>query len=408
VPPTSRAALTFILFTVFIDSVGFGIIIPVLPQLITELTGAGMSGAARWSGGLGLVFALLQFFTAPIIGNLSDRYGRRPLLLGSLLAFSIDFLLCGFAPSIGWLFVGRGLAGVFAATFSTAAAYVGDISNDENRTHNFGMIGAAWGVGFIVGPVIGGLASEWGARAPFFVASALALGNAAFGCFALPESLLTDKRREFNWARANAFAALKNLSHFPVIASLLLAMFCFRLAHEALPAAWTFFVIERFGFTEREIGYSLGFVGLLSALVMGVLVKRLVPRLGEQRAILAGFALASLGFLGMALANQRVTLYGSLAIFALGGIANPTLQSRMSRMVGPMQQGELQGAVASLQSISMVFGPLVMTQLFGYFTSTTAPVRFAGVAYLAAALLTLGSVVVSARALRQHRVETDS
>jgi MFS transporter, DHA1 family, tetracycline resistance protein len=401
VQPTSRAALIFILLTVFIDSVGFGIIIPVLPQLITELTGSAISGAARWSGWLGLVFALLQFFTAPIIGNLSDRYGRRPLLLGSLLAFSADFLLCGFAPTIGWLFVGRGLAGVFAATFSTAAAYVGDISNDENRTHNFGMIGAAWGVGFIVGPVIGGFAGEWGSRAPFFVASALAFCNAVFGWFALPESLPTDTRRDFIWTRANAFVALKNLSHFSAITSLLLAMFCFRLAHEALPAVWTFFVIERFGFTQREIGYSLGFVGLLSALVMGVLVKRMVPRLGEQRAVLLGFTMASLGFVGMAFASDRRVLYGALAVFALGGIANPTLQSRMSRMVGPSQQGELQGAIASLQSISMVMGPLVMTQLFGYFTSNAAPVQFAGVAYLAAALLTLGSVVISARALRR-------
>jgi MFS transporter, DHA1 family, tetracycline resistance protein len=397
---SSSAALFFILLTVFIDSVGFGIIIPVLPTLITDLTGADMSGAARWGGWLALVFALLQFFTAPVIGNLSDQYGRRPLLLGSLLAFSIDFLVCGFAPTILWLFIGRAMAGIFAATFSTAAAYVGDISEDDNRTHNFALIGAAWGVGFIVGPVIGGFAGEFGPRVPFFVASGLALGNCVFGYFVLPESLPQGKRRAFQWSRANPLGALRSLSHFPKLAGLLLAMFFFRVAHDAMPSVWTFFVIEQFGWGEREIGYSLGFVGLMSALVMAVLVRRLVPLLGDRRAVLGGFTLATLGFVLIAAAQSGVALYAGLLVFALGGIANPTLQSHMSHMVGPTQQGELQGAIASLMSISMIIAPLFMTQLFGYFTGPTAPVHFPGAAYVAAAVLTAVSVALAARVLR--------
>jgi DHA1 family tetracycline resistance protein-like MFS transporter len=396
---TSRTALVFILLTVFIDSVGFGIIIPVLPELITGLTGADMSGAARWGGLLALVFALLQFFTAPIIGNLSDRYGRRPLLLGSLLAFSVDFLLSGLAPTIAWLFVARALAGAFAATFSTAAAYVGDISHDENRTHNFALIGAAWGVGFIIGPVIGGFAGEFGPRVPFFVASALAFSNCVFGYFALPESLPVHRRREFSWARANPFGALRSLAHFPSLTGLLAAMFCFRVAHDALPSVWTFFVIEKFGWSERQIGYSLGFVGFMSALVMTVLVKRLVPLLGDRRAILYGLSLATVGFLLIAFAGNAALLYAGLAVFAVGGIANPTLQSFMSRTVGPTQQGELQGAIASMLSVSMVVSPLFMTQLFAHFTRADAAWRFAGAAYLAAVVLTLISVLIAAHYL---------
>jgi DHA1 family tetracycline resistance protein-like MFS transporter len=402
---SQRIAISFILLTVFIDSAGFGIIIPVLPALIGQLTGAGVGGAARWSGWLMFVFAALQFFTAPIIGNLSDRYGRRPLLIGSLLAFSVDFLLSGLAPSIGWLFIARALAGSFSATFPTASAYVADISDERNRTHNFGLIGAAWGVGFIIGPVIGGFAGEFGPRVPFFVASALALANAVFGYFALPESLPLNQRRAFSWARANAFGAFKSLRRLPMIFGLIVALFFFRIAHDSLPSVWTFFVIERFHWSQRDIGFSLGFIGLTSALVMGVLTKRIVPRLGERRAVIVGFAIAALAFFGYAFAPLGWALYIAMAIGAFGTIANPSLQSLMTHQVSATEQGELQGAIASVTSVTMIIAPLLMTQLFGWFTSPAAPVQFAGAPFVAAGLFTLLCLVLCMRALARQGEE---
>jgi DHA1 family tetracycline resistance protein-like MFS transporter len=397
---SQRTALTFILVTVFIDSVGFGIIIPVLPALIAQLTGASVGGAARWGGWLMFVFALLQFFTAPIIGNLSDRYGRRPLLLGSLLAFSIDFLLSGFARTIVWLFIARALAGAFAATFPVASAYVADISNKDNRTHNYGMLGAAWGVGFIIGPVIGGFAGEFGARVPFFVASALAFANTIFGYFTLPESLPVDKRRAFSWARANAFGAFRSLQRLPMIIGLIAGLFFFRLAHDSLPSVWPFFVIEGFGWSQRDIGYSLGFIGLTSALVMGVFTKHIVAHLGERRAVIAGFGVATLAFLGYAFATQGWMLYAALAVGAFGSVANPSLQSLMTHQVADTQQGELQGAIASVTSVTMIIAPLLMTQLFGWFTSPAAAFQFGGAPFFAAAVFTLICMVLCARAMR--------
>src|SRR3954466_9668387 len=234
---SSRAALTFVLLSVFIDSLGFGIIIPSLPSVIMELTGEPVSTAADWGGYLMAVYALLQFFMAPIFGNLSDRFGRRPLLLLSLFAFGVDFLLTGLARSMAWLFVGRAFAGVFGASYSTAAAYIGDISNDDNRAKNFGFIGAAWGSGFTLGPVIGGfVADHFDPRAPFFVAAALALANVVFGYFVLPESLPPERRRKFEWSRANPFGAFKSLAHLPAVAGLLVALFLYQMAHDSLPA----------------------------------------------------------------------------------------------------------------------------------------------------------------------------
>src|SRR5687768_3893445 len=236
---SSRAALTFVLFTVFIDSLGFGIIIPSLPPVIMELTGEPVSTAADWSGYLMAVYALLQFFMAPVFGNLSDRFGRRPILLGSLLAFGIDFLLTGLATSILWLFVGRAFAGIFGASFATAGAYIGDISDDTDRARNFGLIGAAWGSGFTLGPVIGGfVAEEIGLRAPFYVAAALALANVIFGWFVLPESLPPERRRPFEWSRANPFGALRSMALMPAVAGLLVAAFLYQVAHDSLPAVW--------------------------------------------------------------------------------------------------------------------------------------------------------------------------
>jgi len=396
--PSSRAALTFVLLSVFIDSLGFGIIIPSLPSVIMDLTGEPVSTAADWGGYLMAVYALLQFFMAPIFGNLSDRFGRRPLLLFSLLAFGVDFLLTGLAKSMTWLFVGRAFAGVFGASYSTAGAYIGDISNDDNRAKNFGFIGAAWGSGFTLGPVIGGFVAESiDPRAPFFVAAALALANVAFGFFALPESLPVERRRKFEWVRANPFGALKSLAHLPMVAGLLFAVFLYQIAHDSLPAVWMFYTQHKFGWGPAETGWSLTFVGIMTVIVMGGLTGYAVPRLGERRAIVVGFALMTLGFLGYALVPQGWMIYPALVIGSLGGIANPAVQSVMSKQAGPNSQGELQGAVASITSIAAIISPLFMTQLFSHYSTPGASVQLPGAPYLVAGALVLCCALIAMR-----------
>jgi DHA1 family tetracycline resistance protein-like MFS transporter len=395
---SSRAALTFVLLSVFIDSLGFGIIIPSLPGVIMKLTGEPVSTAADWSGYLMAVYALLQFFMAPVFGNLSDRFGRRPILLGSLFAFGVDFLLTGLATSMTWLFLGRAFAGVFGASFATAGAYIGDISDDTNRAKNFGLIGAAWGSGFTLGPVIGGFVAEtFDVRAPFFVAAALALANVAFGFFALPESLPVERRRKFEWARANPFGAFKSLTHLPMVAGLLFAVLLYQIAHDSLPAVWMFYTQHKFGWGPSETGWSLTFVGVMTVIVMGGLTGYVVPRLGERRAIVFGFLLMTFGFLGYALAPQGWMIYPAIVLGSLGGIANPAMQSVMSRQAGPSSQGELQGAVASLASIAAIISPIFMTQLFSHYSAPEASVQLPGAPYLVAAVLVFCCVLIALR-----------
>ncbi|HLA70545.1 MAG TPA: TCR/Tet family MFS transporter [Steroidobacteraceae bacterium] len=399
---SSRAALTFVLLSVFIDSLGFGIIIPSLPSVIMQLTGEPLATAADWGGYLMAVYALLQFFMAPVFGNLSDRFGRRPMLLGSLFAFGVDFLVTGLATSMLWLFVGRAFAGVFGASFSAAGAYIGDISDDTNRAKNFGFIGAAWGCGFTLGPVIGGFVAEHiDPRAPFFVAAGLAFANVAFGLFALPESLPVERRRAFEWKRANPFGAFKSLTHLPMVAGLLFAMFLYQIAHDSLPAVWMFYTQEKFGWNPAQMGLSLTFVGIMTVIVMGGLTGVVVPRLGERRSILLGFGLMTVGFLGYAFVPQGWMLYPALAIGSLGGIANPAVQSVMSKQAGPTSQGELQGANASIASVAAVISPVFMTQMFSYFSSPDAPVLFPGAPYLISGVLVFCCVLICARAVKK-------
>jgi DHA1 family tetracycline resistance protein-like MFS transporter len=406
---SSKAALTFVLLTVFIDSLGFGIIIPSLPSVIMELTGEPLNTAADWSGYLMAVYALLQFFMAPVFGNLSDRYGRRPLLLLSLFAFGVDFLLTGLATSMVWLFIGRAFAGVFGASFAAAGAYIGDISDDTNRARHFGFIGAAWGCGFTLGPVIGGFVAEaLGPRAPFFAAAALAMANVAFGYFALPESLPPERRRKFEWARANPFGAFRSLAHLPMVAGLLLAVFLYQVAHDSLPAVWMFFTQLKFGWGPAEVGWSLTFVGVMTVVVMGGLTGVVVPRIGERRAIVFGFLLMTVGFVAYALVPLGWMIYPAIAIGSLGGIANPAMQSVMSRQVGPSSQGELQGANASLASVAAILSPIFMTQLFSHFSAPTATVVFPGAPYLVAGVMVLGCVVIAMRTVPRQPAATTS
>jgi DHA1 family tetracycline resistance protein-like MFS transporter len=398
---SSRAALIFVLLSVFIDSLGFGIIIPSLPAVIMQLTGETVATAADWSGYLMAVYALLQFFMAPVFGNLSDRFGRRPLLLVSLFAFGVDFLLTGLATSMAWLFTGRAFAGVFGASYAAAGAYIGDISNDDNRAKNFGFIGAAWGGGFTLGPVIGGLmAVHFDARAPFFAAAALALVNVTFGFFVLPESLPPERRRKFEWARANPFGAFKSLAHLPMIAGLLVAVFLYQMAHDSLPAVWMFYTQHKFHWSPAQMGMSLTFVGIMTVIVMAGLTGVVVPKLGERRAIIVGFLLMTFGFMGYAFATQGWMIYVALAVGSLGGIANPAVQSVMSRQAGPSAQGELQGAIASLNGVAAILSPIFMTQMFSYFSTSAAPVVFPGAPYLVSGVLVFLCVLICARAVR--------
>ncbi len=396
---TSRA-MAFIFVTVLIDSIGFGVVLPVLPQLIVELTGGNISTASVYGGWLAVVFAATQFFCAPIMGNLSDRFGRRPVLLLALLAFSIDYTLMGFAPTIAWLFLGRLVAGITGATFTPAYAFVADVSKPEDRAKNFGLMGAAFGVGFVVGPVIGGLLGEFGVRAPFFAAAALALLNMAYGYFVLPETLAKADRRPFSWARANPVGALSHLRGYPVVFGLIGVLFVHYLAHNSLPAVWSFYGAEKFQWSPREIGYSLGVVGLLMAIVQGGLIRAIIPRIGERRAAYIGLSLAAIAFFGYAFAP-----YGWVACLfmlpgALSGIAFPSIQGLMTGVVPPNAQGELQGGISSVSSITAIVSPFVMTQLFGYFTAPGAPVYFPGAAYLVAGLLEVVAALLLLRMIR--------
>ena len=400
---TDRAdgkSLVFILITILIDTIGFGIIIPVLPELIMELTGEGLGAAAIYGGWLLFCYALMQFFFAPVLGNLSDRFGRRPVLLCSLTVFGLDYVLMGMAPTIAWLFVGRLIAGIAGATHATANAYAADVSAPEERAKNFGRIGAAWGLGFILGPVFGGLLGELGPRVPFFAAAGLALLNVLYGFLVLPESLPAERRRPFRISRANPLGALRQMRAYPFIVGMLLVLVLLQLAHDANPATWTYYTMLKFGWSEREVGYSLGAVGLLLVAVQGGLVQIVIDRIGERRTVALGFTMTATGYAGFAFSTEGWMMYGFLVPFALGGVGMPALRGMMANQVPENAQGELQGALASVVSLTAIVAPLFMTQLFGYFTAREDSLYFPGAPFLAAAVLVAGSILWFARTLR--------
>ena len=385
-----------------IDVIGLGIIIPVLPKLIEEMIGGDLSMASTYAGWLMFAYATMQFLFSPIIGALSDKYGRRPVLLISLFGFGIDYLLMGFAPTIIWLFIGRLISGVTGASFTTATAYIADISTPEKRSQNFGLIGAAFGLGFIIGPVLGGLLGHYGARIPFFAAAGLALLTTLYGYFILPESLDKEHRRKFEWKRANPVGSLKRLSHYPVILSLVVSLVFIYIASHATQSTWTFYTMEKFKWNEKMVGYSLGFVGLMIAIVQGGLIRIVIPKLGQKKSIYIGLTLYVIGFVCFAFATKSWMMFAFVIPFSLGGICGPALQGVMSGQVPANQQGELQGALTSLISVTSIVGPLLMTNLFSYFTAADAPVYFPGAPFLMGAVLTLFSVFFAVRSLEKH------
>jgi DHA1 family tetracycline resistance protein-like MFS transporter len=393
-------SVIFIFVTVLVDAIGFGIILPVMPELIMKLTGEGLSQASIDGGWLWFAYAVMQFFCAPVLGNLSDRFGRRPVILFSLLTFGIDYLIMGFAPTLLWLFVGRSIAGMAGASFTPAYAYLADVSPLERRAQNFGLIGAAFGTGFIVGPAVGGLLGAMGTRAPFFAASGLALINFLFGLFVLPESLPRQSRRPFDPRRANPLGTLVQIRKYPSVIGLLQVLFLWQLAHQVFPSTWAYYTMLKFDWSERAVGISLAFVGTIMAFSTAGMTRLMVPRLGEQRAALCGLLSGSAAFIGYAFASRGWMMYAFLVAWLFAGLVLPSIQGLMSRQVPANAQGELQGGVASLYSLTAVIGPPLMTQLFGYFSSERARVHFPGAAFLCAALLAIAGLLLFVRATR--------
>lgn len=398
-----KPALGFIFVTLLIDITGWGIIIPVVPGLIMEVAGGTISDASRHGGWLIAAYAIMQFLCAPIVGALSDRFGRRPVLLASLFGFAIDYLFTAFAPTLAWLFVGRIVAGIMGASFTTAGAYIADISPPEKRAQNFGIIGVAFGLGFIIGPVIGGLLGEVGVRVPFLVTAGLTLLNWLYGYFILPESLKPENRRKFEWKRANPIGTLKSLSRYPVIAGLFVSLACLYIAAHAIQSNWSYYTIEKFGWNEAKIGLSLGVVGIMYAIVQGWLIRIIIPKLGPQRSVYVGLALYAAGFLLYALATEGWMMYAFTIVYCLGAIAGPALQGIMSNAIPPTEQGELQGGFTSIMSLTSIFGPLIMNSLlFAHFTAPDAPVYLPGAPMLLGALLTVISAVLARRGLKKN------
>jgi DHA1 family tetracycline resistance protein-like MFS transporter len=396
-----KSAFVFLFIAVLVDAIGFGIILPVLPGLIMQLTGVTIDRAAVYGGWLSFVYALMQFFCAPVLGNLSDHFGRRPVLLCALLALGCDYFVMGFAPVIGWLFVGRAIAGIAGASWTPAYAYLADITEPAKRAQSFGLMGAAFGLGFVVGPAIGGLLGNLSPRAPFFTAGVIALANASFGYFALPESLPRELRRAFHWKRANPLGTLVQMRKYPVVPLMLGAMFLWQLAHQVLPSTWAFYTISKFHWTSAQVGYSLAFVGTVMAIAQGVLTRVLIPWMGgARRAAMAGMACALLAYVGYAAATAGWMMYVVGLLTFLFALTYPSMNALASQQVPANAQGELQGAVAGLQSLSTILGPPLMTQIFGYFSAPGSIVHLPGAAFLTAAVLTALCAVLFVRALR--------
>ncbi|MEQ6248751.1 TCR/Tet family MFS transporter [Sulfitobacter sp. HNIBRBA3233] len=399
-PDPHRLPVIFILLTVMIDAMGIGLIVPVMPDLIRDVGGGTLAEAAIWGGILSTTFAVMQFLFGPVVGGVSDSYGRRPVLLVALVVMALDYVLMAVASTLWLLLLGRVIGGITAATQSTATAYMADISRPEERAARFGLVGAAFGAGFVLGPLLGGLVAELGTRAPFWLAAALALSNAAFGWLVLHETVTDSIRRPFSWARSNPLGALKSLGRLPGLRTLLLVYFIYYVQFAVYPAVWSYFGIARFDWTPATIGLSLALFGMMMAVIQGGLIRPVLAALGERGTVIAGhgFSIVSLAAIAVIPSGLWVLILTPLAAF--GGIIPPALQGMMSARVGDDAQGELQGALTSASALAMILSPLVMTWTFARFTETGAPVYLPGAPFLLAAALSiagLGVVLGTAR-----------
>jgi DHA1 family tetracycline resistance protein-like MFS transporter len=395
-----KAAMQFILVTVLLDMLGIGLIIPVLPKLVTTLYGSDISNGAFVFGWFAASYALMQFVFSPVLGNLSDAYGRRPIILSSLVGAGLDYTLMAFAPTWKWLFVGRVISGITGANITAANAYIADVSAPEERAKNFGLVGACFGVGFILGPALGGLLGAYGLRVPFMAAAGLNLLNALYGFFVLPESLPKENRRSFDWRRANPLASLQGLKRYPVVLGLTATIALERIAHDSLPSTWVLYTTYRFNWSELNNGLSLALVGLMYAIVSAGLSGTLVKKLGERRAIVLGLMVGSSAFLVYGLATRGWMLYAMIVVSSLGGIGMPALQSLITKLVSATEQGAVQGVISSIHAIAAIIGPLMATNLFGYFTSSAAPVKLPGAAFIASSVLVAIGAALAVRSLR--------
>lgn len=379
------------MLTVMIDAMGIGLIIPVMPDLIREVDGGTLAEAAIWGGILSTTFAVMQFLFGPVMGGLSDRFGRRPVLLTALVIMALDYVLMALASALWVLLLGRVIGGITAATQSTATAYMADISAPHERAARFGLVGAAFGAGFVIGPVVGGLLAEYGTRAPFWMAGGLALANALLGWVVLKETVTEDKKRAFNWRRANPLGALRALGRLPGVTPLLLVYFIYYVGFAVYPAVWSYFGKERFDWTPATIGLSLALFGVAMAAIQGGLIRPILKALGERGTVIAGHLFSIISLIGIAVITSSTWVLLLTPIAAFGGIIPPALQGIMSARVADDAQGELQGALTSASALAMILSPLVMTYTFAQFTDAQAPIYLPGAPFLLAATLsTLG------------------
>jgi len=401
--PPGKSAFMFVVIAVALNMLCFGIVMPVMPALLAELTDQPIEIAIKSNGWLAVVYAVANFIAMPLLGGLSDQYGRRPVLLISMAMLGIDLLIMGLAPTLGILFLGRALAGFFAATVSVANAYVADVTAPENRGRAFGMLGASFGFGFILGPVFGGLLGEIDTRLPFFVAAGFAALNFIFGYFVLPESLSPENRRPFSLARANPFGAVKHFSKLPRVAWFIITIGVFQIAHAVYPTTWNYHGASRYGWSEWEIGLSLGAVGLGSALSQAVLAGWLIRRLGAMRAALLGLGVHVIAMTGFAFAVHPSMAFALILVSAVGGVVMPAINTITSNLTPMNAQGELQGAQSSIMAFTLIFSPVLMTQTFSAYTAPSAQVHFAGAAFALAAGIAALSIIPFLTGVRANR-----
>ena len=384
-----KAPLFFIIITVMLDAMGIGLIMPVMPDLIKQVSQTSMADAALWGGLLTTSYAAMQFLFGPFLGNLSDRFGRRPVLIVSLVFMGLDYFLMAIAPSLFLLFIARIVSGITGATYSTAAAYLSDTSAKGERSANFGFIGGAFGIGFVLGPAIGGILAEFGTRMPFIIAGCLALMNAAFGLLVLPETLEPSKRRAFEWYRANPFTALLRIRNLPMIGSVMFVVLIYSTASNVYASIWSFFTIEKFGWEPKTIGISLAIYGICAAFIQVVLLGIMIRKLGVERTAIIGMIISIGSFAFLTVVDSSLLIFLSMPITALGAIVGPALQGMMADQVSDAEQGELQGVFASVIAISAILSPMIMTYTFQQFTKVDTIYYLPSAPFAAAGLLTI-------------------
>jgi DHA1 family tetracycline resistance protein-like MFS transporter len=399
-----RYGLTFIFITLLIDVLGFGLVIPITPALITQLSHGTISSSSRLYGLLIASYGLMQFFSGPILGSLSDRIGRRPVLLAALLFNGFDYMVMALAPAVGWLFVGRIASGIAGASFTAGSAYIADISPPEKRAQNFGLIGAAFGVGFVVGPALGGYLGGFDPRLPFWAAAGLSILNFTYGLIFVPESLAPENRRPFSLAKANPVGSLGLLSRYPSTILMGGVLVLSGLAQQSLQSTWVLSTTYKFNWTTKQNGIALALVGLTFGLVQAGLSRILIPKMGEPRAFVIGTAISCFSFFLLGSAVATWMMYASILIWSLSGLSGPALQSILSKSYGPDEQGALQGAMTSVQSLTGIVGPIVATAIFAYYTSPKAPAIVPGAAFFFAAALSVAALVVGIAAVRRPEV----